>query len=89
MKVTAIATFFTLVLGAVALPENIAERDNTLAARSPCPNGPSLNACNELCEGVVSRYCSSCTSGVCQTACEHGARMSQCLSCCNSNCVTC
>jgi hypothetical protein len=27
MKVTAIATLFTLVLGAVALPENLADRD--------------------------------------------------------------
>jgi hypothetical protein len=32
MKVTAIATLFTLVLGAVAMPENIAERDGVEAS---------------------------------------------------------
>jgi hypothetical protein len=32
MKLTAIATLLTLALGAVALPDNIAERDGSLEA---------------------------------------------------------
>lgn len=114
MKITAVATLFTLILGAVAMPENIAERDAGVEASTfnlwhplvllrlglgidshfgssgaGCPNGPSLNACNELCAGVVRRACAACTTGACKTACQHGARMSKCLGCCTSRCVTC
>ncbi|KAK4038533.1 hypothetical protein C8A01DRAFT_17404 [Parachaetomium inaequale] len=90
MKVSAIATVFTLVLGAVALPENtIAAREVELEASTGLPQRPSSNACGQLCEGVVRRACDACKDSVCKTACFHGARMNKCLDCCRSRCVTC
>ncbi|KAH6649347.1 hypothetical protein F5144DRAFT_3587 [Chaetomium tenue] len=90
MKVSAITTILALAMGAVALPENpAAAQEVHLEARAGCPNGPSMNACGQLCESRTLLKCQECKDSVCKTACQHGAMLNKCLDCCRSRCVTC